>query len=428
MIDDVTIDELRSLVQDAHLNLLVGAGTPGSYFSLLGDVENVLTEIDAVASADGDARDLARASVQAYFFDGVIAPNRPLIQREDSAAVLLRSYGELGRTLNRLLLSRRTSLLSKKINLFTTNVDLAFEVAFERVGIDLIDGFSGRIRPVYDLGQFGSLHYRTGVRYEHRSEAPTFDLYKLHGSVGWELTDDPAAPTGIGFDPKLASLQEVARRLEAAREYLVPISPDTTQSGGPLAASALLAATAGREVPQAVRDFIKAYEAIVIVNPEKQKFATTVLTEVYYELIRRFANELERENSLLLVHGFSFRDEHLRKIILRCARANPTLQILIFCWKGSSRAAYEALLPSEQVPNANVSYVVPADGEQLDLDALVRDYFAPLTKPASAASDAHVDAVLPVESSKPTAEPATEAANPFMDADPTPEAPADAAS
>ena len=388
---DLTSDRLRAILQDAHLNFLIGAGTPSAYFALLGDVEKASTTIDAAAGHAPGAKAIARASVQAYFFDHVVAPNIPLLQCTDAALEVLRSYGEFGRTMNRLLISRRNSLLNKKINLFTTNVDLVFELAFERLGIDLIDGFAGRIRPVYDLGLLGSLHYRSGVRYEHRSEAPTFDLYKLHGSIGWQLTDDPAAPSGIVFDRDLTDVTRVATLLDGLRAGLLPISDPTQVDAG-----LLLASAAGREVPAGLDDLASAYDRLVIVNPEKQKFATTVLTETYYELIRRFANELERENSVLFVHGFSFRDEHIRKLVIRCARANPTLHIVVFCHGVQDRGTYDALIPQEQVPNSNVVYVTPHDAEdKLVLDEVVRRYFAPLATAASSASDRIIDAVLP---------------------------------
>jgi SIR2-like domain len=119
------------------------------------------------------------------------------------------------------------------------------------------------------------------------------------------------------------------------------------------------------------------------VNPDKTKFATTVLNETYYELIRRFANELEKENSVLFVHGFSFRDEHLRDLVLRAARTNPTLQVVIFCYSRADRTAYAKLLPEDEVKNGNVLYVQPAELEDhssersISLDILEADFFAP---------------------------------------------------
>lgn len=391
MSEPLSPERLRAIVQDAHLNFLIGAGTPSAFFALLGGVEDALTAIERDAEADERAKRVARASVQAFFFDGVVAPNLELLDLDWDARAVLRSYGEFGRTLNRILIERRNSLLSKKVNLFTTNIDLAFEIAFERIGLDLIDGFSGSIRPVYDLGVFGSLHFRTGVRYEHRSEAPTFDLYKLHGSVGWQLTSDPTAPAGIAFDNRLSDVRAAAAALETVREHLVPV-----EGAAEIDIAGLLAAAAERSDPDELSEFLDAYQRLTIVNPEKQKFATTVLTETYYELIRRFANALERENSVLFVHGFSFRDEHLRKIVVRCARANPTLQVIVFCYSTSDQSTYRELMPEEQIPNSNLLFVTPIDEETpLDLDEVVNRFFRPLGGEPTGESERRIDAVLP---------------------------------
>jgi len=393
----LTLDRLRAILQDAHLNFLIGAGAPSAYFALLGDVENALTSIDQAEHFGATTRAVARASVQAYFFDSVIAPNVQLLAHDQRALPVLRSYAELGRTLNRILISRRNSLLSKKVNLFTTNVDLVFEVAFERLGIDLIDGFTGRLSPVYDLGLFGSLHFRTGIRYEHHSEAPTFDLYKLHGSVGWQFTSDPVVPSGIAFDRGLSDVSEVASRLVELRDGLITITKPAE-----VHAAELLEEADGLDQAPNLTAFTAAYDRLVIVNPETQKFAMTVLTETYYELIRRFANALERENSVLFVHGFSFRDEHLRKLMIRAARANPTLQLVVFCFSATDRDAYDELIPEVQVPNGNISYVLPQDGDdRLDLDTVVKRCFAPLASAPSPASDQRVEQAFDAPGSEP---------------------------
>ena len=138
------------------------------------------------------------------------------------------------------------------------------------------------------------------------------------------------------------------------------------------------------ETLTAVKTFIAQYRKLGIVNPDKCKFATTVLNETYYELIRRLANELEKENSVLFVHGFSFRDEHLRDIVLRAARTNPTLQVIVFCYSRGGLQSYEHLLPDADVKNGNIEFVVPAEpneGEKerkISLDVLESDYFAPI--------------------------------------------------
>lgn len=185
--DDLTTDRLRTIVQDAHLNFLIGAGTPCAFFGLLGNMEEALTElVDAEASAEAKA--IVRASIQAYFFEEVLAPNLKVIERTAETETVLTSYARFLRTLNRILLKRHSSVLAKQANIFTTNVDMLFEVALEQMGIDFSDGFSGKIRPRFDLGDFNTLRFRMASRFEQRSEVPVFNLVKLHGSAGWLST------------------------------------------------------------------------------------------------------------------------------------------------------------------------------------------------------------------------------------------------
>ncbi|WP_213571029.1 SIR2 family protein [Rhodococcus sp. USK13] len=370
---------------------------------MLGDIENALTTLNEI-DADDEAKKIVRASIRAYFFDNVIMPNFALLAPVPTgkASEVLRSYAILGQTLNRILLRRRSTLLSKKVNLFTTNIDLVFEVSFERLGVEFNDGFTGKIRPTFDMGSLSSLRYRSGVRYEHLSEIPTFDLYKLHGSIGWELLDDPTTTSDIAFDRSLTGVAATRDALEALRPELIPIV-----ARGDVDAATLLQHADGLTLSAKHSAFSEAYDRLVIVNPEKQKFATTVLTETYYELIRRFANELEKENSALIVHGFSFRDEHLRKLIVRAARTNPTLQVLVFCYTASDRVSYETLIPELDVPNGNFTYITPPDVDSdppivFDLDTVVERYLAPLIPEPQRRPDGQIELIFKTDDGEDT--------------------------
>jgi len=127
------------------------------------------------------------------------------------------------------------------------------------------------------------------------------------------------------------------------------------------------------------------------------------MNQTYYELLRIFANELEKENSTLFVLGFSFRDEHLRQMILRAASGNPTLQILIFCYSRADKTEYEKLIPTILVKNGNISYVIPPEDDEdggvnhLDLDAVTNNYFAPLIPELKARSVPAVDLNITVD-------------------------------
>jgi len=377
--EGLTVERFRTMVQDTHVNFLIGAGTPSSFFGQLGDIEHALTLIDTFDVPEAE-RQLARASIQGYFFRNVLLPNQKLIPLNPDAIDVVTSYAKFLKTLNHVLLLRRSSLLSKQANIFTTNVDMVFEVALEQLGVEVIDGFSGKIRPQFDLGEFGSSRFRQTARYERRSEIPVIDLYKLHGSAGWRVEQTDGLTERIYYDHGLRLIDKVRAAYELATADLLPI-----ESAEGLKGLDILDAAKGKAVSAAVTAFTTAYNELAIVNPEKTKFATTVLNETYYELIRRLANELEKENSLLLVHGFSFRDEHIRDLVLRAARTNPTLQVIVFCYRRSDRDDYEALFPDAEVKNSNVSFVAPfepKDGEEelvLDLDRLHQTYFKPLT-------------------------------------------------
>ena len=386
----ISDERLRIIVQDSHLNFLIGAGTPSAFFGLLGNVEGALTEL-AESTAEEAVKKVARASIQAHFFDSVLAPNLKVIDRHPDAEEVLRSYARFLRTINRILLKRHSSILSKQVNVFTTNVDMVFEVALEQMGIDFSDGFSGKIRPRFDLGDFNTIRLRMSSRFEQRSEVPVFNLVKIHGSAGWLLEKHSSGTAEIIFDHRLSLILETQAALNAARADLIAI-----ESEAEVDVAALIAKVPEQAVPATVAAFTASYEKLGIVNPDKQKFATTVLNETYYELIRRFANELEKENSVLLVHGFSFRDEHLRDVVVRSARSNPTLLVIVFSFSRGDLADYETLIPETDVKNGNILFVVPPEPEQgaaevvATLDIVTSDYFVPIIADKFPSADARI--------------------------------------
>ncbi len=73
-----------------------------------------------------------------------------------------------------------SAVRSAPIELFTTNYDLLFEQALERVGVPYFDGFVGSNRPFFDAAAVD------------RDQLPTrwLRLWKLHGSINWRRGDD----------------------------------------------------------------------------------------------------------------------------------------------------------------------------------------------------------------------------------------------
>jgi len=103
--------------------------------------------------------------------------------------------------------------------------------------------------------------------------------------------------------------------------------------------------------------FFDEYSNLIIINPTKEKFKRTVMDEEYYELLRIYANSLEKENTVLLVIGFSFADEHIRNVTIRAANSNPTLQIIIFLYKDEELEDLSSKF--KDVRNNNVQLISP---------------------------------------------------------------------
>jgi hypothetical protein len=71
----LTPERPRTIVQDSHLNFLIGAGTPSAFFARLGNIEQALTDLADAEGAES-SKQLVRASIQAYFFENVLVPVR----------------------------------------------------------------------------------------------------------------------------------------------------------------------------------------------------------------------------------------------------------------------------------------------------------------------------------------------------------------
>ncbi len=73
-----------------------------------------------------------------------------------------------------------------------------------------------------------------------------------------------------------------------------------------------------------------------VVLPETRKFHTTLMDSPYYDLLRIYANELDREGTLLIAFGFSFGDKHILDVTKRGLK-NPTLKMIAFAFQDSDR-------------------------------------------------------------------------------------------
>lgn len=307
----------REMLQSANLNFLIGAGLSTPYLPLLGDIETRLT-------AEPD--ESSRIPIYKEYFEKVMVPNLRVIQgnipagEKSKCDEVHKNYKTFFELLSKILLRRKSTILSKQANIFTTNIDIFMETALEESNIDYNDGFSGRMRPVFSLSNFKKSVFKRSLHFENVSEIPMFNLVKMHGSLTWQKESD----------------QIFLSKLQHFDEALL-------QKNG--------------------TDFLDDYEKIAVINPEPKKLKESVIDLIYYELLRMYSSELEKENTILFIMGCSMNDEHIREITLRSADSNPTLKIFVFCYSKAKVSEMETKMRIGKLKYSNIEIIAPEDDE-----------------------------------------------------------------
>lgn len=155
------------------------------------------------------------------------------------------------------------------VELFTVNYDLLVETALEGLGVPYFDGFVGALRA----------RFRTDLVEATATEGlPAFlvRVWKLHGSVHWSWTSDQ---------------QIEVVRLGAAVE-----------SGEP---------------------------AAIYPSDAKYDESRRVPFVVLQDRLRR---ALEHPETLMLISGYAFGDDHLNETLFDAARRRPRSEIIAFCF------------------------------------------------------------------------------------------------
>ena len=174
------------------------------------------------------------------------------------------------------------------VEIFTVNYDLLLETALEEYGVPYFDGFVGNLRA----------RFRTDL-----VEAPLGDpsgyvasgfirLWKLHGSVNWVRSGD----------------DQIVRIGQSARELPAAIYPSDAK-----------------------------YE-------ESRRVPFLVLQD-------RFRRALHQPETIVLISGFSFADEHLNEMLLDAAMRRERSEFVVFCY---DEISVELASRAEQTPNLQV--------------------------------------------------------------------------
>src|ERR1035437_3559584 len=128
-------EQRKDIIQGSNSNFLLGSGLSSPYLKTLGSIEALLTQLENSDWA-ADKKKLVKASLYKCFFDGVISKNLNILSGDTAAKSILESYKDFLKIWNSILLRRKSTILSKEVNVFTTNVDIFLDKALEDLGLE----------------------------------------------------------------------------------------------------------------------------------------------------------------------------------------------------------------------------------------------------------------------------------------------------
>jgi hypothetical protein len=290
--EDISKNLARSF-QSGNVNFLIGSGASYPAIPSAGNVEKEIAKLFEVGNEHS-------AYLKLYdFLMTVQIPMTKLIgdttdADNDTTGSYYHDY--LG-IIESILGKRWTELLPKQATIFTTNYDLFIEKAsLAYPAMRLNDGFV-RVPSLTGRAEYSSRTFFTTTSsnanlYNYKVDIPCINLVKLHGSLSWKKDKDDVLFSVMNHAP-------------------------------------LPAAKTSAEI----KDFVDRY---AVVLPETKKFHTTLMDNPYYELLRIYANEMDREGTLLIAFGFSFGDKHILDVTKRGLK-NPTLRLVIFAFEDKDR-------------------------------------------------------------------------------------------
>lgn len=177
----------------------------------------------------------------------------------------------------RKLISRKSNL--PRVEVFTTNYDTLFEQAAKAANIVVIDGFSFSM-PREFAGRNFDLDIvnraRSRIKGEESFIPNVIHLLKLHGSVDWVMDEK--------------------------RNVVMQCDCEDNDNA-------------------------------LMVYPSADKYAASY-DQPYFEMMSRFQTAVRRDELLLIVVGFGFRDKHINNVVVEAAKQNPSCHLLIVDYSG----------------------------------------------------------------------------------------------
>lgn len=345
LVDSIEIED----IYEQEISFLIGSGASSGIFPTLATAmkinENQWETIETLGQYfDEMEKKELKALLFMHYYKQCIEPVMTFNWEDEkerdslvdgSKTQVIDNYKKLICTLYDLLQVRKEH--GKIINIFTTNYDSCVVDAYEellreeKISLNLNDGAKGFKTKFLEARHFDSIEVQKGVFDNSEYKIPQLNIIHLHGSVYWIKSGESIQVKYHGNNqdrfidiatPELEHFKSVIECPNSKRTDFEDIK-------------------FADNFHKVSSEFWKKYSALPIVNPTKWKFHETVFEEHYYQMLRYMSYILEKKNSILVVFGFSFADEHIRNLIKR-SLGNRTLTMFICCYNEQS---YQAIYP-----------------------------------------------------------------------------------
>jgi hypothetical protein len=360
-----------------NVNLLIGSGASfGLFPTLATNMKNESIETLGKHFEDEEEYQL-KSLLFIYYYVNCIEPVISYdieytklgadfeVEEDIKKLSVIENYKVLLRTLKTIASKNKSQ---KKSNIFTTNYDSCFADAYEELLLEqpnlefnLNDGSKGFRRKFVEARHFDTSEIKHSIFGKNRFSIPQANLVHLHGSAFWTLKDERIA---VNYDDKKCKFEDgFFNDIDAQLEALKVILNNTDSVRDDFDTIEF-----NNYFPALEKQFWDTYKKLPIVNPTKWKFHETVFDEHYYQMLRLMSYELEKQDSSLIVFGFSFADEHIRNLIKR-SLGNKTLTMYLCCFDDLTLNCMEELFGS-----FNNIKLIKQDG-CLDFSAFNNDVF-----------------------------------------------------
>lgn len=222
---------------------------------------------------------------------------------DEKIKVTLDNYYRFLNSVIKLLNKSNSRQVPRSVNLFTTNYDLFIEKAIDLLSYEnrfvFNDGANGYFKRYIDSSNYNRVVSYKGLNDNYMNELPSINLIKPHGSVNWLKEED---------------------RILVAHEVI---------------------------------------NNCVVVKPNGIEGQETFLNNYFHDMLRLFQLELDKQQSVLFVIGFSFQDKHIANMFRR-ALQNRELIAYIFCYSDNE---VETILRNLNISNnkGNLRICTPRD-------------------------------------------------------------------